>query len=237
MAGVPCVVDTCSVTNTVDINGRLNIDVNLKTNGGIECAEGEGLAVSIFGDPSAVAPGTLTDCDNLLGVTTDNEMFAKRPGFEAILINGDDAVDVPNSADAFSDYSTDFVVENNADCSRIAIINTQLVIAFDADAGGHDAMFSFEYGFQAVSGTVGGGGTTTRRATVGGNVAINGSFRVHSQDVTTILVVGSGASFRARSRCQRIAVGQNVDSAGTNLGFSGAHRVALLDLASGNLIS
>ncbi len=237
MAGVPCVNDTCSVNSTVDTNGRLNINVNLKTNGGLECAEGEGVAASIFGDPAAVAPGTLTDCDNLLGVTTDNDLFARRPGFEVILVNGDDAVDVPNSAGAFSDYSTDFVVENNADCTRIAIINTQLVIAFNADAGGHDAMFSFEYGFNSISGTVGGGGTTTRRATVGGDVPINGSFRVHSQDVTTILLVGAGASFQARSRCQRAVVGQNVDSAGASLGFSGAHRIALLDLASGNLIS
>lgn len=46
MAGVPCVNDTCSITSTVDANGRLNLTVNLDPNGGLVCTDGAGLGLA-----------------------------------------------------------------------------------------------------------------------------------------------------------------------------------------------
>lgn len=89
MAGVPCVNDTCSVVSTVDANGRLNLDVRLNPNGGIQCTDGVGLGLTsipshVVLNNSMPARSTLTASD-----TEDFLMTLTNPTANPVLVVAD----------------------------------------------------------------------------------------------------------------------------------------------------
>lgn len=142
VAGVPCVSDTCSITSTIDSFGKLSLNARLDPAGGLVCGTDAdpmaGLRAQIYGNPAAVSPATLTECDSLLGVTTDGFLFARRPSFE-IIIPETSVVDwnggINGATGPQTANSINHTVVNNANCARLMIIKTQGRINFETRTG------------------------------------------------------------------------------------------------------
>lgn len=118
MAGVPCVNDTCSVVTSTDVNGRLELDVNTSTTGGLECVEGSGLSVKILGDPTPQS--SVPNCNNLLGITTTGDLFASFPDIE-IGSHTADRIAFPGDTSNNLPHQT-FTVSNGTQCDAVMII-------------------------------------------------------------------------------------------------------------------
>jgi len=232
MAGVPCVTDTCSVTAAVDANGRLSLAARLAAAGGIVCGtDGDpnaGLRVDLFGDPAAVSAATLNACDNLLGVTTDGKLFARRPQYELLNVSGA-SVNFPSGGT--SAYSTNVTITNNAACARLLIVKTRFIYRFstnddtayinnghfELDAGTHNQLYFWEVGGGAPSGSPTENIQSLNECTV---------------DFVTV-PASSAAVIRARgTRGIEVAPGNTHDEE-----FQAHHQILLLDMAAGDLFA
>jgi len=133
MAGVPCFEDSCSIVSTVTGNGRIQNTARLDPAGGIGCGTDadpdSGLRLNILGDPAPAAAGTILDCDNLLGTTTDGLAFARRPFFEQAAFSGTKEV-IP--AGGTSANSVSASITNPSLCSRLVIINCVWTVQYTA---------------------------------------------------------------------------------------------------------
>lgn len=117
MAGVPCVNDTDCITASTDINGRLELDINTNAVGGLECVAGSGLSVKILGDPTPASG--VADCNNLLGITTNGDLYARYPEYEAQTFSG--TLTAWNSSSTVT--SNNFTIVNPDSCAKLIIMS------------------------------------------------------------------------------------------------------------------
>lgn len=71
----PCINDTCSITTSIDsVTRRLQIDARLDPTGGLQCIDGRGLGLEIYGAPAAAAP--IDVGFQQLGISTAGEVWS-----------------------------------------------------------------------------------------------------------------------------------------------------------------
>jgi len=232
MAGVPCFSDTCSITSTVDSNGRAQLSARLDPTGGIVCGteadENSGLRINLIGDPTPVSPASVSECDNLLGVTTEGSIFAQRPHYEILYLPAA-LVDFPASG-ANTAYSTNTTVTNNADCPRLWIARMKFQFNFTADnADPYESDGTFVADF--------GGSVNSYSFTVAGPaLGPSGSdFKIHAIGGVEMGTIAAGASMVIRTYATRATDSDNSDGSGGSNGFFGSIGFTMLDLSPGDL--
>lgn len=73
-----CVDETCTIHPALNpVTGALVLDVPIDALGGIDCDPDDGLHVRRLGGSAPVAPSTVQNCAQRIGVTTDNQLFVE----------------------------------------------------------------------------------------------------------------------------------------------------------------
>jgi hypothetical protein len=249
MAGVPCVNDTCSIVSTVDENGRLNINARLSALGGLVCGTdalpNDGLRVALHGDPAAVSPASLTECDNLLGITTEGKLFAQRPGYELLQVTGTE-VDFPSDA-TDSTNSTNFTVTNNANCSRLVILRTKFVFQFTSqvqDPGFKtDGTFVLDvspgYGSESYPFFYGGPGNVDLNGGTPDHVIMSGESGSDIHIVTKLAMdmftIPASQAIQIRGYGTDRTAYNTADGSGGSNGLTVSHTLLMMDMKAGDL--
>ena len=130
----PCITDTCSISTSIDPNTRrLQIDVSLAPTGGLECVDGAGLGLSIYGDPAAA--GTLVDtCYQQLGTTTAGEAYAIPKRAKVHSFSSSASVGIPQNANegnfSANAIDTGAAIANPYACASLAIITGRFRVRY-----------------------------------------------------------------------------------------------------------
>lgn len=235
MAGVPCVNDTCSIVSTVDANGRLDLNARLDPLGGLVCGTNAdpnaGLRAALYGDPVATNPATLTECDNLLGITSDGKLFARRPGYELITVAGS-RVDFPADGNDTAN-SVSASITNNKACQRLVIARTSFNFQFTVDnTDGYESDGSFVFEVSPVYGTQGSAFTVSGPVDPNGDVGSD--FKIHNMHRVDMFTIpaSQAISLKAYGTDRQ---GYNADGSGGQNGLLANMQILILDLAPGDL--
>jgi len=216
MSGVPCVNDTCSITSTVDGQGRLNIKSRLDSDGGIQCLGNNGLSVKLVGG-----------CDQLLELSASG-LIARRPDFQIMNIASAGRKDLGKGDTSALTTNTD--ITNNADCQRLIIMKTAFQFGFTtntADNYDADGRFRIDFGFlyDEVS------------FEIGGYASSVSATRTHSAVDVSMFAIGAGATVNISSKGIREDSGTNVGGVGgAHNGLTVSHRLVIMDLGPGTLL-
>jgi len=250
MSPDPCFSDTCSVDLEFDGAGPgLTADVKLHDLGAIECRDTgddpgeEGLWVRVFGDPAAIDPAALTECDNLLGRTTDNDLFARRPQFERFVIDPNNVFDVPVGTTVVDLGES---IQNNADCDRLLIVRTKFQINASVTSGMTNRFFQADFTFQLLFD--GNSQYTLTQVIEGIAPAVGSRCLVKSWMVTSHHLLAAGDCFDVDVEVRRdnpVAAGDydaTLDTTGAGAcngdnGINTAVSCVAIDLGPGNIVN
>lgn len=117
----PCINDTCSITSLIDPDTRrLELNARIDPTGGLQCIDGRGLGMLIFGEPEAAAP--IDTCYQQLGISGSGAVWSI-PKRALVHDFSGDVVNIPqggNEGDESADsISTGGSLTNPYDCQAM----------------------------------------------------------------------------------------------------------------------
>ena len=138
--GAPCINDTCSNRSQVDpVTRRLQLDVNLADASAIECIDGQGLNVKLYGDPAAVPVPPNADF-NQLGITASGDLFSVPNNAIVVDFGNDDPVNIPQGSQEgnYGSAAITEIITNPYDCQAVMLVVGRFMVGFtiDLDAPG-----------------------------------------------------------------------------------------------------
>lgn len=129
----PCINDTCSITTSIDsVTRRLQIDARLDPTGGLQCVDGRGLGLEIYGAPAAAAP--IDTCFQQLGISTAGEVWSIPQRARLRTFSSSDPVGIPQNANqgnfSSNPIDTGASVTNPFACSALAVITGRFLVRY-----------------------------------------------------------------------------------------------------------
>jgi hypothetical protein len=176
-------------------------------------------------------------------VTTEGKLFGRRPAYELLTING---AKVDFDADGNNtSLSTNTTITNNANCSRLAILKTKLQFNYsvttdgnvDSFAGIRDGAYRSDGTFTVTAGADSESVSFDIAGFADGDNIMATDLHVCTRTSMFMFTIPASGAITIQSYANRDADSYNVDGVPPHVdnGFVAFHRLAIFDLAAGNL--
>lgn len=131
--GAPCVNDTCSIASRIDpVTRRMEHNVVVSDTGGLECVDGQGLAVKIVGDPVPAAAADL--CFQQLGISLLGELWSIPERAKILTFGSSDPAPIPHNGNDSANPINAGSIVNPFSCPALALVLWRLRLGYTVDA-------------------------------------------------------------------------------------------------------